>query len=67
MAQRHISLSLVCDHLGVSQSGEVSAHTPQMVLVSGLVHELEATMFWLGVHYALIVAHPLSEDSIKRG
>jgi hypothetical protein len=60
------AIDLVCDHLGVSQSGEVSTRTTRMALVSGRIHELQATAFRLGVLYASVAARPLGENSVKR-
>jgi hypothetical protein len=42
-----VAIDLVCDHLGVSHLGEVSACTPRMALVSSCIHELETTAFRL--------------------
>jgi hypothetical protein len=61
------AIDLICDHLGVSQLGEVFARTPRMALIYGCIHELEATTFRLRVLYASVAARPLGEDSIERG
>jgi hypothetical protein len=58
-------IDLVCDYLGVSLLGEVSTRTSRMVLVSGRIHELEDTVFRLGVLYGSVVTRPLDEDSVK--
>jgi hypothetical protein len=60
------AIDLVCDHLGVFQSREVSTRTPWMAFVSGRIHKLEATTFRLGVLYASVAACPLGEDSVKQ-
>jgi hypothetical protein len=62
-----VAIDLVCDRLRVSQSKEISAQTPWMMLISSHIHELEAIAFWLGVLHASVAARPLGEDSVKRG
>jgi hypothetical protein len=39
------TIDLVCDHLGVSRSGEVFARTSRMALIFGRIQEREATVF----------------------
>jgi hypothetical protein len=56
----------MCGHLGVPWLVEMSARTSRMMIFAGRIRELEAIMFRLGVHNALVTARPLGEDSIEQ-
>jgi hypothetical protein len=60
------AINLICCHLRVSKSGEMSARSPRMALISDIVRELEAIALQLGALIALVATRPLGEDLFKR-
>lgn len=60
------AIDLVCGHLRVSQSGEMSAQTPRMVLISSHTRELVAIVLQLGVLIAPVTTQLLGEDLFKK-
>lgn len=60
------AINLICCHLRVSKSGEMSARSPRMALISGCVRELDAIALQLGVLIAPVATRTLGEDLFKK-
>lgn len=60
------AINLICCHLTVSKSGEMSTRFPRMALISGCVRELDAIALQLGVLIAPVATRTLGEDLFKK-